>query len=68
MEKDRNLELLGLKKREKKSLTENSEPVQEKTIKFKRKSFKKGKHDEILYSVKGENKELLKEQIETLFL
>ena len=66
MERDRNLELLGLKKRDKKTLTENLNEANKKTIKFKRKPFKKGKHDDVLYAVKGENKNLLKEHINQL--
>ncbi len=63
-EKTRNLELIGIKRTsqalENLHETKNTE-TDYKIIKFKRKEFKKGKYDDVLYNVQAVNQKLLKE-------
>lgn len=70
--KKRNLELLGIRENRTlstiKTLNENKEEKSvKKVIKFKRKSFDKGKYDDILYNIKAVNEPTLNEHVDTEF-
>ncbi len=71
-ERNRNLELLGIRdnrtKNAIKNLSENTEQViGTKVIKFKRKRFDTGKYDDVLYNVQAVNQEVLNEFVDSDF-
>lgn len=71
-ERNRNLELLGIRANRTmkalKNLSENTEVKSEtKVIKFKRKKFARGKYDDVLYNVQAVNQEVLNEFIDPDF-